>query len=211
MTLLSETLPWHVQYSSFAGTLPNITTLNLSVLGASINVREPIFGILCLGRSAAERPMTLGATREAGGLLTTAAAGGTISTSCGANGTLGGSGTVSLLGSATRITVTLIEGGGGLRIAPDPIRIDAPATRKDVILTNPGTGGTRITSIGLERLIREDFIINDANRCERDFVIYPNREPRECRFTLEVRNVGRSGLLIVRYGLSGSRSATATS
>jgi hypothetical protein len=34
----TETLPWHVQYLSFRGALPNITEVKISLIGADINV-----------------------------------------------------------------------------------------------------------------------------------------------------------------------------
>jgi hypothetical protein len=197
MTVLRETLPWHVQYTSFSGTLPNITAVNLSVVGAAFSIREPVFGITCLGRTAAERPMTLGVSREAAGSLTTASAGGSVGTSCGLNGTLSGSGNVTLLGSTTRISLTLVEGVGDLSITPDPIDLTADEIR-EVVLTNPGTGSTKINSIGPEELIRTDFRVEDRNGCG-GFTIFPNRIPRDCRFILRRLNAGRSGQLLIRY------------
>jgi hypothetical protein len=49
-TILTATLPWHIRYQSFAGTLPNISSVSLGVINVSIAVREQ-FGIVCLGRS----------------------------------------------------------------------------------------------------------------------------------------------------------------
>jgi hypothetical protein len=34
----SETLPWHVQYNSFGGTLPNITSVTLTLVGARFEI-----------------------------------------------------------------------------------------------------------------------------------------------------------------------------
>lgn len=48
-TILRETLPWHVQYESFSGTLPNISRVTFTVNNVSIAVSEP-FGIVCLVR-----------------------------------------------------------------------------------------------------------------------------------------------------------------
>jgi hypothetical protein len=49
-TILAESLPWHVTYRSFVGTLPNITGASTGVVGAAWSIREP-FGITCLVRS----------------------------------------------------------------------------------------------------------------------------------------------------------------
>jgi hypothetical protein len=53
-----NTLPWHVRYERFEGTLPNITGVTLQLIGASFLVRIP-FGALfigCLYRSTAASP-----------------------------------------------------------------------------------------------------------------------------------------------------------
>ncbi|HXE45700.1 MAG TPA: hypothetical protein VN635_10925 [Conexibacter sp.] len=53
-TVLRETLPWEVRYSSFAGTLPNISSVNLNLIRASFRVN--IEGIECLARTEANQP-----------------------------------------------------------------------------------------------------------------------------------------------------------
>lgn len=109
VTVLTETLPWHTQYSSFSGTLPNITNIRANIIGVAFSIREPAFGITCLARSEARQPSTLTLNREGGGAITTVTAGGTVGTNCGASGSLSGtSSSITVLNSATRITVTLI-------------------------------------------------------------------------------------------------------
>jgi len=54
VTILRETLPWHTVYSSFTGTLPNITGVVARAIGITFLLREPTFGITCLARSTAE-------------------------------------------------------------------------------------------------------------------------------------------------------------
>jgi hypothetical protein len=110
-TILRETLPWHVRYKSFAGTLPNITSMRIDVINSSFRVREP-FGVTCLARSTATEPAIGTFNREIGGALTSSEIGGSIRTGseCGSfPGTFSSDpGTVTVLNSATRITVTLI-------------------------------------------------------------------------------------------------------
>jgi hypothetical protein len=111
-TILTETLPWHVRYLAFSGPLPNITDLVFNIVGWSQRVREP-FGIACLFRSRAEEPVILTVAREAvSGALTTAEIGGTIRTGPECFEEPGSftsdRGTVTLLGTTTRITVRLI-------------------------------------------------------------------------------------------------------
>lgn len=108
-TILTATLPWHVRYASFGGTLPSIVSVRLHVVDLSMQVREPAF--TCLLRTTAAGPAFITLTREiAGGFLTEAIVGGeAVPTSCGVNGRFSSNAAVpTVLGAATRITVTLI-------------------------------------------------------------------------------------------------------
>jgi len=67
-TALTETLPWEVRYSSFAGTLPNITSVSMNLIRASF--RANLEGIECLAASRAEQPAGGIATIGAGGAIT---------------------------------------------------------------------------------------------------------------------------------------------
>lgn len=49
-----NTLPWHLRYQSFSGTLPNITSVNVDIVGASILGEGG--GSTCLFRSTAAAP-----------------------------------------------------------------------------------------------------------------------------------------------------------
>jgi hypothetical protein len=53
-TLLTETLPWHIQYVSFAGRLPNITSIRLQVTNTRVQFRAA--GVTCLTGSTATNP-----------------------------------------------------------------------------------------------------------------------------------------------------------
>lgn len=110
-TIVVLSLPWHLRYASFSGTLPTLTALNTAIVGMAMSIREPGIGITCLFRTTAEQPATLSVRREAGGALAEPALGGEIRTgaSCGElPGRLGGSGNVTVGGSSTRVTLTLI-------------------------------------------------------------------------------------------------------
>jgi hypothetical protein len=52
-----NTLPWHVLYDSFTGTLPNIRGAVFEIPEASYLIRESTFGLLCeyIGRSRSSR------------------------------------------------------------------------------------------------------------------------------------------------------------
>ena len=107
-TILQATLPWHVRYLGFTGTLPNITSIIVNVIGAAFRVRRNIQD--CLAISEAGRPAIGTFNRDvARRTLTTATISGTIPTDCGLNGTFGSDAApVTLLGTTTVITVTLI-------------------------------------------------------------------------------------------------------
>lgn len=49
-TILTATLPWHIAYESFSGTLPSIGSFSARVINMGLALREP-FGIVCLYRT----------------------------------------------------------------------------------------------------------------------------------------------------------------
>jgi hypothetical protein len=108
-TILRETLPWHTQYRSFTGALPEISAIGVSVLGLSFQTREA-FGITCLATSTAQRPIVIEFSREKPtGALTSSRLTGRPLNNCGTESNiLGFSNSLTVLNSATRITVTLI-------------------------------------------------------------------------------------------------------
>jgi hypothetical protein len=58
-TILRETLPWDVNYVSFVGTLPNITSVRVALIRASFRVDPTsVFLPACLVRTTAEHPAT---------------------------------------------------------------------------------------------------------------------------------------------------------
>lgn len=111
VTVLTETLPWHIRYSSFTGTLPNITSVRANIVGSAFRVREPL-GVTCLARSTEAEPTSVAFNREASGVLTTAVVSGAIRVGAecgGATGTIAGtSNSLTVASAATRVTVTLI-------------------------------------------------------------------------------------------------------
>jgi len=112
-TISRESLPWHVTYSGFQGTLPNITSLITHVIGASFHIREP-FGIRCHVRLTPERPGvgTFHRNITSHEITEVSISGRIRTTECGAEGTLStpaNSGALSLLGTSNvRISVSLI-------------------------------------------------------------------------------------------------------
>jgi len=118
-TVLQETLPWHVTYEGFSGTLPRITAVRLLLRGIAYAVEENGgLGTKCLykdaGTSAAGEVLV-----ESGGAATGLIADETIriplfrSTGiggflCPSESGFKGTGAVSVQGSSTRITIRLI-------------------------------------------------------------------------------------------------------
>jgi hypothetical protein len=111
-TVLTETLPWHVRYQGFTGALPNISSVTAKIIGAGVSVRENTFGIACLLRSTATEPTRATFNREALGALSTVTLSGEIASGPECAGIRGGvrgtSSSLTVQGSANRITVSLI-------------------------------------------------------------------------------------------------------
>jgi hypothetical protein len=56
LNVIASTLPWHIRFDSFTGTLPTITSVRLQIIGIAILVRV-VFD--CLYQSTVERPAYL--------------------------------------------------------------------------------------------------------------------------------------------------------
>jgi hypothetical protein len=70
MRVLRETLPWHIQYEGFTGTLPRIGSILAKVIGMAILTEFSAFpGSSCLIRTTAENPAHVIFPREAGGAI----------------------------------------------------------------------------------------------------------------------------------------------
>ena len=55
-TVLTETLPWHIRYRGYTGTLPNISGVVTGMVGSAFRVEINFFGASCLVRTTAEHP-----------------------------------------------------------------------------------------------------------------------------------------------------------
>jgi hypothetical protein len=107
VAVLTESMPWHIRYARFTGSLPAIATVQVNIFGGMFRVDS--LGFRCLVGGTAERPAILTFNRETRGVLTSAAFGGVTGASCGVNGQLRGTSTaLTALNSTARITVTLI-------------------------------------------------------------------------------------------------------
>jgi hypothetical protein len=110
-----QTLPWHIQYNSFSGTLPTISLIRVALIDASFLVE--VFNITCLYRSTQTKPQ-FGNINVVAGQATSMdalpenrvpkAAGQSIL--CPAEGELSGNATIRLQGSTTTlIFVRLVQ------------------------------------------------------------------------------------------------------
>ncbi len=120
--ILANTLPWHVTYESFEGTLPTITAFNILLRGARFVIRARGFFGECIGRyGTATDNITGKAARDAGGGIRELrpVEGRNVAHQvnelgeevCPGEGRLGsqaGDGRVTLLGTATVISIRLI-------------------------------------------------------------------------------------------------------
>jgi hypothetical protein len=108
-TILTETLPWHVTYDSFSGSLPtSITSIRTRVINSAFRVITNA-SENCLAHSTTEAP-AIGTYNISGGVIQNAEISGTgIPTSCFFTGSFRSDrGTLTVLNSTTRVTVTLI-------------------------------------------------------------------------------------------------------
>jgi hypothetical protein len=115
MTVLAETLPWHLTYARFAGTLPTIDHIYGEVIGASLR-GQPTGLPACLARTTTTNAMEALIDRDpSGGRVNTLSAGPSEIPMSGEFGciiagevSLSGTATVTQLGSTAAVTVNLI-------------------------------------------------------------------------------------------------------
>lgn len=115
VTVLRETLPWHLRYSGFSGTLPNITGIRTETIGLSFRI-QPTGSIACLARSTTEWPWKEILSVAAGGAVRAVRVDETMSIpldemfcAFGGEMTFSGTGTLSRAGTTIQdITVRLI-------------------------------------------------------------------------------------------------------
>lgn len=167
MRLNTETLPWHIEYSSFSGTLPNITSIDRKILGWSWELEGEIFGLRVKCRYTTSSQLVID-TREARGVLTEERPG-TESTLSETEGcpSLRQSGTGSVkTSSGGTISLHLITNGSPPSLAPSPVefgRVEAEGVAsRSVTITAIGEA-TRINSISVTT--GTYFAILDPNRC----------------------------------------------
>jgi hypothetical protein len=109
-TVTNNTVPWHVQYDSFTGTLPNITGIKLRLVNVSLLVQIFAGEAGCLYSSTGVRPL-IGTINLSVGRVISLTFNGPIPLKEGLfcpEGTISGTGDVTLLGTTTAVTVRLV-------------------------------------------------------------------------------------------------------
>jgi hypothetical protein len=105
-TILTESLPWHLSYGGFFEPLPNIGAYQANMAGMRVQIREPAFGITCLASGGIVAAIF---RRDVASALWRMELSGVSPTTCGSEGSLlANSSSLTVLNSATRITLTLI-------------------------------------------------------------------------------------------------------
>ena len=182
--MLSETLPWHVRYDSFAGTLPDITSVSLRVIGMALLVR-PTGLLSCLYQTESGAPARLVAVRETIGVITSlrfeeASSIASRTPFC-PNGVLSGSGGLTVLGESMEMMVFLEEAGevlephqpgGGIQA----LVIRRPADTGVETLRNRTRVDMRVKAIftsGTNEM-RFSIISTEAEACRLNFVLRRN-------------------------------------
>lgn len=114
VSVLSETLPWHLVYMGYTGFLPAFSNLQVAIVGMS--GLASVAGVSCLYRSTSERPLRAMLHVEAARAVTSISAEGLASPIPKASGSLlcpstmtaFGLGSVSRAGSEEAVRLTLI-------------------------------------------------------------------------------------------------------
>jgi hypothetical protein len=113
VTFLTGTLPWHMRYRSFSGTLPAFTGVAINNVGMAW-LMEPMPGISCLYRATEGQPAlteaSVSARGEVLGISESASANIPLfaGTFCPPASAITGTGRVTLLGTTTAVSMTLI-------------------------------------------------------------------------------------------------------
>jgi len=114
---LPNSLPWHLTYERFTGTLPNIERVAILLSNARFRIQDP-FGVLCIYTTGSRGNATGTGTRNAvSGVIDNLVASGSITPDAGSGESCPNpgrfsspatDGIITLLGATTKITVTLI-------------------------------------------------------------------------------------------------------
>ena len=194
-TIDQESLPWHLTYESFSGTLPNITSVALLLVRASflIGLRE----LLCRAVTTTTDNAS-GIAEVSGETITGLAADPSrripLTTirgfGCGlGRGFFEGTAAVTQLGTTRSVTVTLI-GGTPPSLSPTPVefgRVEQSELNMRTVTILAGTEALTINSISVRSA--NYFAITDPNRCIGTRLAAESR----CAFTVLFAAPGEAG------------------
>jgi hypothetical protein len=112
--VFTETLPWHIRYGGFTGRLPEITGINLRLIGSRFSIHSNSLGTTCTSTTSAANPAKgIVHVEQPGGAARTLETEGNAGIPTGfeclfVTGHFIGNSELFVLGSTTRITVTLV-------------------------------------------------------------------------------------------------------
>jgi hypothetical protein len=176
-TVLTETLPWHVAYGGFVGTLPTISSMTMSLASVSINVRSLL---TCLVRTTSTNPLKLIAETAVWAEELEQPGGGYIFSSMraderatiplsgactGLNGRVAGRGTPTQLGSTAKVRMSLTGLRGSFSTRKEAGRT---SERIGILLRNAEAMGglrQRIMTLSLGGSEPELFVVEDPDNC----------------------------------------------
>jgi hypothetical protein len=165
---LTETLPWRVTYGGFGGTLPRITTVNLTLVGTSFAIAPRELGFACLGsttpaRGIANRETTGEFRVRADESVELALRGGPFGACALERGHFRG--TSAVVRSSTGTVVRLTLSGPNQIATPSPVefgRIEVEGVAKRTVTIS---SRTEVTIRSIRALAGNYFAITDPNRC----------------------------------------------
>jgi hypothetical protein len=182
-TVLTEALPWAVQYSSFTGTLPEITSVTTRIVGAAFRF-FPTGSVQCLLRSEESRPLVTIFERSEWGTVTGLRASETSSIPLRGGfpcevvgGTVSGTAGVTLAGQ--RADLEILLGTEGVALAQPGE--SGPTRLGQLTIVSPATQGT----LGIEnRTGWRDGTITEVRVVgshSEKYELVDQREPAACR------------------------------
>jgi hypothetical protein len=214
-TILTGTLPWHLRYRSFTGTLPTITTVRLGLTG--LNLQMSVSELTCLFSTEAAEPGVIAANVGASGEIRTMDFDNDEEIDlededflCLIGGDSSFSGSAAVDGDLVEpIVVRLIAGEppANLRAEPSSVTIDELESSDRFTLINEGTGSA---SALIDRVEDEGADEFDVSGCGAGSSI---RDAASCVYTVAVdERPLASGRVTVSYddngGIGSSRSVS---
>lgn len=193
-TVLTEGLPWTLSYRSFAGTLPEISSVSLGIVGLAVQAASG--GITCLARSTEESPFVVNMDRETIGAISEVAVDEAHTIPLGGEFLcrLAGSARVSGRGAAAarpepreELELMLMLGEVGTALFEE-VNGETQDPVPNILIRSPAVEGTelledrlhdrrlKLISVALVGANSERFrLVEETNACRREFVLLASR------------------------------------